>query len=523
VEGIPPLWARAPIDRFIFAALRSKGLGPSPPADRRTLIRRVTFDLTGLPPTPEDVYRFEKDTRPEAYEELVDRLLASPAYGERWGRHWLDVARFGESHGYEQNHLRTNAWQYRDYIIRSFNQDKPFDHMVLEQLAGDVVGRGNPDVEVATAFLVAGPHDTVGNQAEAAKRQQRADDLDDMINATAAGFLGLTVTCARCHDHKFDPIQQADYYRMAALLSGVHHAEREIATQQEKSIWESKAKPLERELEHARARLKQINEGAKAQADAMCQEVLAQYRPPVSPRLTEETFTAVEARFARLSAKAGAPGGLDEIEVWTADGRNMALASGGGKVYASSTRRPEANPDAYTERNLNDGRYDQRWFADGSGSVEITVELSKTESIRRIAWSSDRMGGFMEKFEAPILRDYVLEVSADGLTWTRVADSEGRLPVRKEEQEHIVVLSVLPGDQNREYRELREQVAALENRLKEIGKLPTVYAGQFRQPDEPAFLLKGGNVMARGKPVAPASLSTLDGVLDGFTVSSDAP
>ena len=227
---IPDEWSRSAIDRFLFAAMRAKKLRPSPAADKRTLIRRVTFDLTGLPPRPEDVQAFENDHRPNAWEALVDRLLASPAYGERWGRHWLDVARFGESHGYEQNHLRPNAWQYRDWVIRSFNADKPFDRMVLEQLAGDVVGKGNPDIEVATAFLVAGPHDTVGNQAEAARRQQRADDLDDMINATAAGFLGLTVNCARCHDHKFDPIQQADYYRLQALLSGVHHAEREIAT-----------------------------------------------------------------------------------------------------------------------------------------------------------------------------------------------------------------------------------------------------------------------------------------------------
>lgn len=523
LEGIPAAWSKAPIDRFLFAAMAAKGLHPSPPADRRTLIRRAAFDLTGLPPSPEDVRRFENDNRPQAWEELVDRLLASPAYGERWGRHWLDVARFGESHGYEQNHLRSNGWPYRDYVIRSFNEDKPFDRMVLEQLAGDVVGKGDPNIEVATAFLVAGPHDTVGNQAEAARRQQRADDLDDMITATAGGFLGLTVNCARCHDHKFDPIQQADYYRLQSLLSGVVHGEREIATDTQRKEWEAKTRPLEQSLAAARARLKEIVESYRAQAEEVRQEVLSKYRPPVSPRLTEETFAPVAARFVRLSATAGAPGGLDEIEVFTADNRNVALASAGGIVSASSTRRPEASPDAYSEKNLNDGRYDQRWFADGAGPVRITVQLPEAATIRRVAWSSDRAGGFMDKFEAAILRDYVLEVSPDGQAWTPVANSERRLPVRKEDQEHIVLMAVLSAKESEEYRKLRADVAALEAKLKEIGKLPTVYAGQFKQPEEPAFLLKGGNVMARGNPIIPASLSTLDGTLEGFRVPQEAP
>jgi hypothetical protein len=211
-EGMPQEWARSAIDRFLYASMAAKGLTPRPEADRRTLIRRAAFDLTGLPPTPDEVEAFAADPREDAYERLVERLLSSPAYGERWGRHWLDVIRFGESHGYEQNHLRPNAWPFRDYVIRSFNEDKPFDRMVLEHLAGDRAG--DPAAEAGTGFLVAGTHDTVGNQAPAARLQQRADDLDDMVNATASAFLGLTVNCAKCHDHKFDPILQADYYRM---------------------------------------------------------------------------------------------------------------------------------------------------------------------------------------------------------------------------------------------------------------------------------------------------------------------
>ena len=219
-------WDRTSIDSFLLAAMRRKGLAPSGEADRRTLIRRLSFDLHGLPPSPESVAEFVGDPDPSAYERVVDRMLAEPAYGERWGRHWLDVARFGESNGYEQNHLRDKAWPYRDWVIRSFNEDKPFNRMILEQLAGDQLAQGDQLVEAATGFLVAGPHDTVRIQNPSGEAQKRANHLDDMIMGTASAFLGLTVHCARCHDHKFDPIRSKDYYRMQAAFAGVWHAER---------------------------------------------------------------------------------------------------------------------------------------------------------------------------------------------------------------------------------------------------------------------------------------------------------
>jgi hypothetical protein len=216
-------WPRNPIDRFILASLEKVGLTPSPEADRATLIRRVSFDLIGLPPSPEEVEQFVRDPDPSAYERLVDRLLASPHHGERWARHWLDVVRFAESHGFEMNQPRPNAWRYRDYVIRSFNEDKPYDQFIREQLAGDVLG-----ADEATGFLVAGPWDQVKSPDPVLTAQQRADELHDMIGATGSAFLGLTVACARCHSHKFDPIPQADYYRMKACFEGVQHGERAI-------------------------------------------------------------------------------------------------------------------------------------------------------------------------------------------------------------------------------------------------------------------------------------------------------
>jgi hypothetical protein len=223
-------WPRTPIDRFILAKLLEKGLEPAPPADKRTLLRRVTFDLTGLPPTPEEIDAFLADDSADAYEKVVERLLASPAYGERWARHWMDVAHYAETHGHDQDRPRPHAWPYRDYLIRSFNSDKPYAQFVQEQLAGDVLFPGDADAVVAMGFLATGPWD------ESSLRDIREDtidrqigrylDRDDMVTTAMSTFVSTTVHCARCHDHKFDPITQKDYYALQAVFAGVDKAER---------------------------------------------------------------------------------------------------------------------------------------------------------------------------------------------------------------------------------------------------------------------------------------------------------
>lgn len=213
---------RNPIDAFVMAAL-PRGLQPSPEADRTTLIRRATVDLLGLPPSPEDVAEFVNDPHPDAYDRLIDRLLASPHFGERWGRHWLDVVRFAESDGFETNQPRPNAWPYRDYVIRAFNEDKPYQQFISEQLAGDVLSA--PE---ATGFIVGGAWDRVKSPDPGLTAQQRADELHDMVSTAGSAFLGLTVGCARCHNHKFDPISQTDYYAMKAVFAGVQHGDRPI-------------------------------------------------------------------------------------------------------------------------------------------------------------------------------------------------------------------------------------------------------------------------------------------------------
>jgi mono/diheme cytochrome c family protein len=217
-----------PIDDFILARLERAGLTPAAPADRRTLIRRATFDLLGLPPTPEEIDAFLADDSPAADERLIDRLLASPHYGERWGRHWLDVARFAESNGFEHDKLREQAWPYRDYVIASLNADRTYTQFVREQIAGDVLEPATRDGIAATGFLVAGPWDEANQIQKSVTMRQRVreEELEDMVAAVGQVFLGLTVNCARCHDHKFDPIRQRDYYRIKAALEGVLHGNR---------------------------------------------------------------------------------------------------------------------------------------------------------------------------------------------------------------------------------------------------------------------------------------------------------
>ncbi|HMV46867.1 MAG TPA: PSD1 and planctomycete cytochrome C domain-containing protein [Blastocatellia bacterium] len=219
-----------PIDEFIAAKLAANGLAMSPEADRRTLIRRLSFDLLGLPPTPEQVTRFVNDSDPQAYEKLVDEMLQSPRYGERWARHWLDVVHYGDTHGYDKDKPRPNAWPYRDYVIRAFNEDKPYARFVEEQIAGDVLFPGTRDGIEALGFIAAGPWDFIGHaelpETKTDGKIARHLDRDDMVANTIGTFAGVTVHCAQCHNHKFDPITQEDYYSLQAVFAALDRADK---------------------------------------------------------------------------------------------------------------------------------------------------------------------------------------------------------------------------------------------------------------------------------------------------------
>ena len=529
-EAVAPtpagVWERSSIDGFVLAAMVGKGLAPSDEADRRTLIRRLSFDLLGLPPSIEEVDAFVGDSAPAAYERLVDRVLASPAYGERWGRHWLDVARFGESNGYEQNHLRNRAWPYRDWVIRSFNEDKPFDRMIVEQLAGDRIAPGDPQIQAATGFLVAGPHDTVGIRNPEGEAQKRANHLDDMIMGTASAFLGLTVHCARCHDHKFDPIRNEDYYRMQAVFAGVWHGERTWDRPEVAESYEAEAGKLSMGIRQSEKALAALREGAADRVEPRRRELLSQYRPAVDQAGTEEAFEPIDARFVRMTITKSTGGrrqvDLDEFAVWSAapDARNAAL---GGVAIASSTRVDSASPDTYSPKNLVDGKYDRRWISAGGQPAWIQVELAETHRVDRVAWSSDRLGGFRGRYGRPQPETYEIEVSVDGESWTTVATSEGRLPFSDEEREQLLLRAVFSSDEHRSWDEHERLRRNAEQRLEELTKPREAFLGRFEQPKEATFVMVRGDPMNKGDEVAPGSLSTLDSLLKGFELASDAP
>jgi hypothetical protein len=272
-------WVKTPVDAFILAGLRKAELKPAHQADRPTLIRRVTFDLTGLPPTPEEIDAFVADKSPKAWEKVVDRLLASPHYGEQWGRHWLDVVRFAESDGYEYDMHRPDAWRYRDYVVDSFNNDKPYDTFVKEQLAGDEIDSTNKTNLVASGFNRLGPlRKNAGNQDVASSHNEV---LTEMTNIVGAAFLGVTVGCARCHDHKFDPFRQSDYYRMQAHFAQLQPNDIVLASKEEQDAWKAKAQPVEAQKKRLQGELRRAPDGMKAKLEADLDALDDQMPPPL--------------------------------------------------------------------------------------------------------------------------------------------------------------------------------------------------------------------------------------------------
>ena len=303
--AIPGPKSENPIDRFIVAKLHANGLKPSPPADKRTLLRRVTFDLIGLPPTPDEFAAFLKDNSPDAYEKVVERLLASPHFGERWARHWLDVVHFGETHGYDKDKPRPNAWPYRDYVIRSFNADKPYDRFVQEQIAGDVLFPGTIDGIEALGFLAAGPWDFIGHaelpESKIDGQVARHLDRDDFVANTIGTFMSLTVHCAQCHNHKFDPISQEDYYRLQAVFAAIDRADRHYDA--DLTIARKRAKLEERKLA-AETRIAAIEAATRKKAGKALVELeraIAEGKQSNGPRRPEYGYhSGIEGQQGRV-------------------------------------------------------------------------------------------------------------------------------------------------------------------------------------------------------------------------------
>jgi hypothetical protein len=533
------------IDEYIEDSSAEKGLAMNPEADRRTLIRRAIYDLIGLPPTAEEVDRFVNDDDPLAYEKLIERLLASPHYGERWGRHWLDVVRFGESVGFERNTIIDDLWPFRDYVIRSINEDKPFDLFIQEHLAGDIIGRGNPDVEIGSAFLVAGPYDNVNNQDEVQTAQIRANTLDEMINASSEAFLGMTISCARCHDHKFDPILQADYYRVSSIFSGVRHGSAPWATQEAKQERTALLKPLNQRKAELEMELQDLDETVRQRSLEHLADFEVRWpRPSVQRTGTEETFPSIEAKFVRLVCEAqdltlSVTRGfhIDEFEVWSSEEnpQNVALSSNGG-IARGEARVNEDFPGTYGAQHTNDGKLGARFI---STSNYLTIELAEITEVNRVFFSSARGEQIPEFFKFIFVADYHIEVSLDGENWTEVANGKDRQPVSRKypnpvrptlveaptHLDHRLIQLGMTKEEQAEGLQIKIKIARLKREIAKVPKLPSAWFGMRNEEDAagPFHVFIGGSPQKPGKEVVPASLSTLSEVMPGFNLPSESP
>jgi hypothetical protein len=495
-----PSWIRTPVDAFVLAKLEERGLEPSPEADRATLIRRATLDLLGLPPSPDKVREFVADKSPDAYERLIDRLLASPHYGERWGRHWMDVVRFAESDGKETNQHRDNAWPYRDYVIDSFNADKPYTQFITEQLAGDQMGAG-----AATGFLVAGATDNVKSPDVELTRMQRLGDLDDMESTTAGAFLGLTVGCAKCHDHKFDAISQHDYYALQAIFAGVQHGERDINMQQS-----DETRRKREELEGQIAAAEQTRKALAANLEPLAQVGASaassgRSRPRVHPLGNVDRFAPVQARFVRFTVRQtnNLEPCLDELEIFSAEAqpRNVALASAGGVASASGVFANGTFP-LHQLSHINDGRFGNSWswISNEIGRGWVQIELRQPALIDRVAWARDREGLFTDRLAV----SYVIEVATEPGKWQVVATSDDRHPYQAGAKPELSPADQLPPAQAAERKVLDARIAALNKELAKY-KPQKVYAGVFERP-EPTYRLYRGEPMQRREEVQPGAI-----------------
>lgn len=495
-----------PIDAFLWERLRAAQLDFSPPASPRTFIRRIYLDCLGLPPTPDEVAAFIADDAPDAHQRLVDRVLASPHYGERWARHWLDVVRFGETSGFETNVERPTAYHYRDYVIRAFNEDKPYDQFVLEQLAGDAVG-----ADAATGFLVGGPYDRVKSPDINLTLMQRQDELTDMLNTTGTAFLGLTLGCARCHNHKFDPITQRDYYAIQAAFAGVEHGERPLDSA---------------DAQARRQRLNQVEEQLHATRQRLSE--LVGLREPVNAKVNEERFPPTEVRFVRFTVRAtnnGIEPCIDELEIYATSAdpgaaANVALAAIGAKATSSGVY---PNSEIHRLEHINDGRHGngRSWISNTRGAGWVQIELAQPTTIDRIIWGRDRE----ERYQDRLPVDYAIEGAVSPDQWRVLASSDARAPVGAD----VAVswterIAALPASEQTAARSLLAETQRLQQEVAALQQLVnvSVYAGIFKQPGSTHRLYRGDPLQPR-EEVAPAALEAFAELLDAEALPANAP
>ncbi len=556
----PP--ARNPIDAFIRAKLQERGLKPSPEADRRTLARRLWFDLTGLPPSPEEIDAFVADDDPLAYEKLVDRLLASPRHGERWARHWLDVVHYGDSHGYDKDKPRPNAWRYRDYVIRAFNADKSYSRFVEEQVAGDVLFPDTVDGATALGFLAAGPWDFIGHaelpETKIDGKIARHLDRDDVVANTINTFLGLTVQCAQCHNHKFDPIAQEDYYRLQAVFAAVDRADRPFY---DDPAVASKARALlarrdQAEAERVRLRAAVDQAAGPALADLDRRIAEAGKSAAERPEYGYHSGLANEADATRwVQVDLGRSAAVDRVTLWGCRDDFNGIGAGFGfpvryKVEVSEDPAFRLKTTMIVDRSKSDAANPgttPQTFA-GSGARGRYVRVTATRLAERLNDYNFALAE-LEVFDAEgaNLAAGAKVAALDSIEapprWRAGNLVDGHAPGRasggdvarlKAERDDLLTRTVEPA--------ARQALADAEDALRRIeadrAALPppalvyagTVYNGgsaSFRGtgPDggkpRPIHLLKRGDVRTPGKEVGPAALNVFAELPGDFDLPAD--
>ncbi len=539
---------RGPVDAFVLDRLHRQGLRFSSEANRRTLIRRVTFDLIGLPPTPAEIAAFVGDPAPDAYERLVDRLLASPHYGERWARHWLDVAHYGDTHGYDKDQIRPNAWPYRDYVVRALNADLPYGRFVRQQVAGDALESGDPDGVVALGFLAAGPWDLIGHaevpETKVDGKIARHLDRDDMVATTLNTVCGLTVQCAQCHDHKFDPVPQGDYYRLQAVFAAVDRADRPFYTDANEG---RRASSLLASRDASRARLEVLDATIQRSGGVTLAELdqrLVEARRPAEARPEFGYHSALETSADRLKwvrLDLGQTTAVERVVLWGAYDDFNGIGAGfgfpprfrvelsddtefrsGTQILLDRTDRDGANPGIVpqlVEARGARGRYlrvtatklapRQGDFHFALAEVEVFDELGVNRAVGREFVASDSIEMRPRWGRANLGDGY-----APGRSGVEAAKVIGELERRRAAWVMESVGASVLAERTRVARDLAEAEAGLAS-LVPSGWVyaATVYSGSgaFRGtgPDggkpRPIHVLRRGDVRSPGKEVGPGA------------------
>ncbi len=563
-----------PIDIFIDAKLRSVGLQRSQAAARSALVRRLYVDLHGLPPTPAQLDAFLSDSRPNAVERLIDQLLEAPEYGQQWARHWLDVARFGESQGFERDKLRTNSWRYRDWVVAALNRDMPYDEFARMQLAGDLLKPGDVDALIATGFLVAAPWDEVGQKQQSAAMREvvRQDELEDLVSVVSQTFLGLTANCARCHDHKFDPIQQREYYQLAAALAGVQHGEPVIPASAvliglggRQAVYEDRIAVLNKQIEaidsEARQRILQDRSRQRTLTVVDAPKPIAswEFESKSERELSVGLLGGAQLSSGRLVLNGqgyavSQPLNIDlsekTIEVWVQLGPGP--QSGGGAMSVESLNGEIFDAIVFGEKEP------ERWMAGSNGFARtqslkgpperdaqgrvVHLAIVYEASGKVIAYREGRSYG--ESYQtsgpvafkagqahvlfglqhSPVSPSRLLRGSIErarlydrALTADEVAASAGVESHSVSESEILVYLA-------EEVRQLRDDLRFEREQLLEHQRRATdrkVYAVDAKQPPAMHVLLRG-NPSTPSEQVAAGGIAAISGVSANFAVSQDA-